>query len=92
MSFLQPLKHTLRQDDIETRVRDDLTETVHKDKRNLNMLTNMYFPVAESDLCDECGNAMKPAIVQDYTMHMEYVDKSDRKTNTYSISTRGGNG
>jgi hypothetical protein len=25
-------------------------------------------------------------------MHMEYVDKSDRKTNTYSISTRGGNG
>jgi hypothetical protein len=34
------------------------------------------------------GNAIKPAIVADYNMHMGYVDKADRMTNSYSISCR----
>jgi hypothetical protein len=35
---------------------------------------------------DEHGNALKPAIMQNYNQHMGYVDKSDHMMNTYSIS------
>jgi hypothetical protein len=35
---------------------------------------------------DEHGNALKPAIIQDYNQYTGYVDKSDPMTNTYSIS------
>jgi hypothetical protein len=59
---------------------------IWKDKGHVNMLTNMHHPPAEGNFCDEHGNALKPAIIQDYNQHMEYVDKSDCMTNTYSIS------
>jgi hypothetical protein len=45
--FINELK--MRPDDIKTRVRDDLTAIVQKDKRNLNKLTNMHCPLAEGN-------------------------------------------
>jgi hypothetical protein len=85
---LETLK--LRRGDIRTRVRvrDNMTVMIWKDKRNVNMLTNMHHPPAEGNFCDEYGNALKPVIIQDYNEHMGYMDKSDRMTNTYSISRR----
>jgi hypothetical protein len=79
-------KLRLKQGDIKTRVKGDLTTTVWKDKRNVKMLTNMHRPPVEGNFCNEYGNAMKPATVQDYNRHMGYVDKSDHMTNSYSIS------
>jgi hypothetical protein len=52
------------------------------------MLTNMHVSPAEGNFCDESGNALKPAIMEDYNRHMGYVDKSDRMANSYSISRR----
>jgi hypothetical protein len=79
-------KLRLKQGDLKTRVRGDLTSIVRKNKRNVNMLTNMHHSSAEGNFCDEHGNALKPAIVQDYNRHMGYVDMSDRMMNSYSIS------
>ena len=49
---------------------------------------SMHSPPLEGNFCDEHGNAMKPAIIQDYNRHTEYVDKSDLMTNSYSICRR----
>jgi hypothetical protein len=59
---------------------------IWKDKRHVNMLTNMHHPPAEGNFRDEHGNALKPVIIQDYKQHMWYVDKSDCMMNTYYIS------
>jgi hypothetical protein len=75
-----------KQGDLKTRVRGNLTSMVWKDKRNVNMLTNVHRSLAEGNFCDKHGNALKPAIVQDYKRHVGYVEKSDRMTNSYSIS------
>ena len=37
-------------------------------------MANMY-PLTESNFCVKCKNVPKPAMVQDYTMQMVYVDK-----------------
>jgi hypothetical protein len=79
-------KLRLKQGDLKTRVRGDLTSIVQKDKQNVKMLTNMHHSPAEGNFCDEHGNALRPAIVQDYNGHEGYVDKSDRMTNSNSIS------
>jgi hypothetical protein len=79
-------KLRLKRGDIKTKVKGDLTAVIWKDKRNVNILTNMHRPPAEGNLCDEYGNTLKPAIVQDYNRQMGYVDKSDHMTNRYSIS------
>jgi hypothetical protein len=47
---------------------------------------NMHAPTAEGNFCDEHGNAIKPATVGDNHRHMGYADKSDRMSNSYSIS------
>jgi hypothetical protein len=78
----------LKRGDIRVRVRGDMTASVWKDKRDVHMLTNMHNPPAEGNFCDDHGNAIKPAIVEDYNKHMGYVDKSDRMANSYSISRR----
>jgi hypothetical protein len=78
----------MRQDDIKTRVRDDLTAIVQKNKWNLNMLTNMYCHLAEDNFCDKCCETSHSTRLY---QHMEYVDKSDRMTNTPSAE-RWGNG
>jgi hypothetical protein len=59
---------------------------IWKDKRDIHMLMNMHHLPAEGNFCDEHGNALKPAIVQDYNKHTGHVDKSDCMMNTYSIS------
>jgi hypothetical protein len=71
-----------------TRVRGDLTAVVWKDKRNVNLLTNMHPGPADGIFCDEHGNTVKPNVVQDYSKHMGYVDKCDRMTNSYTIIRR----
>jgi hypothetical protein len=58
-------KLRLKWGDRKTRVRGDLTSIVWKDKRNVNMFTNMLRSRAEGNFIDEHGNALKPAIVQD---------------------------
>jgi hypothetical protein len=50
------------------------------------MLTNMHNPSAEGNFSDEHGNAIKPAIVEDYNKHMGYVDKLNKMARSYSIS------
>jgi hypothetical protein len=72
--------------DLRTRVRGNPTAMIWKDKRHVNMLTNMHHPPAQGNFHDEHGNTLKPVIIQDYNQHMGYVDKSDRMTNTYYIS------
>jgi hypothetical protein len=42
-------------------------------------------PATEGNFCDEHGNALKPQIVQDYNQHMDYTDKGDSLTNSFSI-------
>jgi hypothetical protein len=42
------------------------------------MLTNMHRSPAEGKFCGKYVNVLKPAIIQDYNIHMVYVDKSDR--------------
>jgi hypothetical protein len=49
------------------------------------MLTDMHSPQAEVNFCDQCANALKPAIIQDYYRCMGYVDKNDCITDGYSI-------
>jgi hypothetical protein len=58
-------KLRLKWGDIKIWVKGDLTALVWKDKRKVNTLTNTYCPPAEGNFCDEYGNALKPAIVQD---------------------------
>jgi hypothetical protein len=82
----------LKQDDIRTRVRGNLTVMIWKDKKHVNMLMNIHHPPAEGNFHVEHGNALKPVIIQDYNQHMGYVDKSDHMTNTYSISRQHGTG
>jgi hypothetical protein len=50
------------------------------------MLTNMHTPPAEGNFCDKHENAIKPVTVGHYNRHMGYADKSDRMSNSYSIS------
>jgi hypothetical protein len=64
-----------KQDDIKTRVRGDLTAIVWKNKGDTNFMNHIHHPPAESHLCDEYGNVLKPPMVQD--RYMGYVDKSD---------------
>jgi len=52
------------------------------------MLTNIYNAPVEGNFCNDGGDAMKPQIVMDYNYDMGYVDKGDRKANSYSINLR----
>jgi len=78
----------LKRRDICVRTRADLTAMLWRDKRDVCMLTNIHSAPAEGNFCTEGGKAIKPQIVMDYNHHMGYVDKGDRKTNSYSISRR----
>jgi hypothetical protein len=62
-------KFSLKRGDIKTKVKGDLASVVWKDKGNVNMLTNMHRPPAESNFCDEYVNTLKPTIVQDCNTH-----------------------
>jgi hypothetical protein len=79
-------KLILKQGNIKTRVKGDLTAVVWKDKQNLKTLANMYHPPAKDNFCNEYGNALKAAPVQDSSTHMEYADKRDYMAKNYPIS------
>jgi hypothetical protein len=44
-----------------------------KDKSDVNLLMNMHHPPKEGNFCDKCGNALKPAMVQNCNRHMGTV-------------------
>jgi hypothetical protein len=45
-------------------------------------------PAAEGNFHVKSWNALKPQIVENYSIHMSYVDKRDRMPRSYSISDR----
>jgi len=73
--------------DIITRVRGNQSTVRWKDKR-VNVRTNMHTPSVESNFCDESGRAVKSCVIEDYNVHMGYVDKSDMMVNSYGIARR----
>jgi len=56
-------------------------ESILHDSSSLQVLTNIHDTPAEGNVCDESGNTLKPAIVEDYNRHTGYIDKSDRMAN-----------
>jgi len=64
----------LKWGDSRVRTSGDMTAVIWKDKHNVHMLTNIHYPPAEGNFCDESGNAPKPAIVKDYNRHMGYIN------------------
>ena len=65
-----------------------MTTILWRDKRDVRILTNIHDAPAEGNFCDNNGKAIKPQIVADYNRHLDYVDKGDRMTNSYSINCR----
>jgi hypothetical protein len=63
-------------------MRSDLMGIVWKERWDVIMLTH---PTAEGNFCDEYGNILKPATIQDNDTWC-YVDRNDHMTNSYSIS------
>jgi hypothetical protein len=52
-------------------------------KKGHKHVDNMHHHLpAEGNFCDEHGNTLKPATVQDYNRHMGYMDKTDCMINT----------
>jgi len=73
----------MKQGDISDKTNCDMTEVPWKDQRDVQVLTNMHSSPAKGNFCDESGNALKPAIVEDYNQHKCYNDKSDRMVNSH---------
>jgi len=63
--MLQDFRKNLKLGDIKTRARCNLTAMIWKDEIDVNILTNIHHPPAEGNFCDDHGNALKPAIIQD---------------------------
>jgi len=51
-----------------------MTTVVWKDNHDMHMLSYINDPPAEGNFCDESGNSLKPAIVEDYNQHMGYIN------------------
>ena len=83
---LKPKTLRMKHGDIRVRTRGDLTAVVWKDKRDVCLLTNIHDPPKEGNYCDEHGNAIKPAIVADYNLHMGHLDNADRMADSYTAS------
>ena len=49
------------------------------------MCTNIRNPPEECNFCVENRNALKPAIVEDYSGLVGYIDKSGRMANSYTV-------
>jgi hypothetical protein len=56
-----------------------------KDKRHVNIMTNMLSPPAAENFYDKNGKSLTPAMVKDYNRPIEYEDKYDHMINLYSI-------
>ena len=59
-----------------------------KDRRDVYILTNMHAPPVEGNFTNESGQAIRRRVVEDYSAHMGFVDKSDRMVNSYGIARR----
>ena len=70
----------MKRGDIRSMTRDDLTAVAWRDKHDVYLLSNMHNAPAEGNFCDDNGNAVKSAIVEDSNQNMGYVDKSNRVT------------
>jgi hypothetical protein len=51
---------------IKTKVSNNFTAIVWREKRNVNILTNMHSPPARGNFCDQHGKALKLTIAQDF--------------------------
>jgi hypothetical protein len=58
-------KLKLKRGYIRTKVRDDLTAPLWKDKQDVLMLTNMHPAPKEGNYSDKYGNAIRPKIIED---------------------------
>ena len=65
-------------------MKGNLRAIVCKDKQNVNVLKNLHSPPLEGNFFNEHGKA----IIQDYSRHVGYADKSDCMTNPYSVSRK----
>jgi hypothetical protein len=79
----------LKWGDIRLSTRSGIHSTDMDGQRDMHMLTNTHNPSAEGNFSNNNGNALKPAIVEDYNRHMGYVEKGDRMANTLLAATIG---
>lgn len=56
----------LKLNGVRVRSSGDMTAVVCKDKCDVHMLLNIHDPPAEGNFCEESGNALKPAIMENY--------------------------
>lgn len=80
--YLMPRNSWLKQSDILSTARDDLTSVVWRDKPDVCILKNMHPPPTNDNMCNELGNAVQPELIQDYNRRISYVDlmgQNDKK-------------
>jgi hypothetical protein len=58
----------------------------------MHILTNVYRPLAEGNLCDENGIAHKPVSVEDYSQNMGYTDKGIEQLIVIQLAREHGSG
>jgi hypothetical protein len=49
---------------------------------------NKHSPPVDGKFRDESGHGVKPHVIEDYSAHMGFMDKSDRMVNRYGIARR----
>jgi hypothetical protein len=52
------------------------------------VLTNVHMPPAEGNHRNKFGNMMKRLVMEDYSIHMGYVDRSDQMSANYGMIRR----
>jgi hypothetical protein len=82
---LLPWNNLLKQGDILSRTRDNLTAMVWRDKTDVHILTKMHHPPTNDNFCEKHENALKPQIIQHCNKHTGCSDLGDTMTNSYSI-------
>jgi hypothetical protein len=81
---LKPNILRLNRGDIRERTGSDLAAVVWKDKRDVCLLTNIHDHPSEGNYRNEHWDAIKPAIVSDYNLHMWQVVNADKAANSYT--------
>jgi hypothetical protein len=56
----------LKQGCVRVRTSGDITAVVWKDNHDMHRLTDIHDPLAEGNFCGGSGNALIPAIVENY--------------------------
>jgi hypothetical protein len=60
----------LKQGNVRVRTSSDVTAVVWNDTRDVHVLTNIHNPPTEANFCQETGNALTPAVVEDYSRYI----------------------